>query len=67
MREPGPLGGSVSASVVDESLEGMIDGMLALTPEERLRENDRMVRTLLLLQQNDAAPDDREPPSIHTP
>ncbi len=31
---------------VDESL---IDAMLALTPEERLRHNDRMLRTIELL------------------
>ena len=33
---------------VDESL---IDAMLALSPEERLRQNDRMVRTILQLRQ----------------
>jgi hypothetical protein len=64
MRQPGPPDGNAAASIVDES---RIDEMLALSPEERLRENDRMVRTLLLLQQNDAAPDDRISPSIHTP
>jgi hypothetical protein len=36
------------SSVVDETL---IDAMLALSPEERLRHNDRMVRTILLLRQ----------------
>ena len=35
-------------AVVDESL---IDVMMALSPEERLRLNDRMVRTILLLRQ----------------
>jgi hypothetical protein len=62
MRQPGPP--DALASVVDES---RIDEMLALSPEERLRENDRMVRTILLLQQSVAAPDDRVPQSIHTP
>jgi hypothetical protein len=33
---------------VDESL---IDAMLALSPEERLRQNDRMIRTVELLRQ----------------
>jgi hypothetical protein len=33
---------------VDESL---IDAMLALSPEERLRHNDRMLRTIELLRQ----------------
>jgi hypothetical protein len=33
---------------VDESL---IDAMLALSPEERLRQNDRMVHTILQLRQ----------------
>ena len=33
---------------VDESL---IDEMLALSPEERLRHNDRMLRTIELLRQ----------------
>lgn len=33
---------------VDESI---IDAMLALTPEERLRQNDRMIRTIELLRQ----------------
>jgi hypothetical protein len=35
-------------SLVDESL---IDEMLALSPEERLRHNDRMLRTIELLRQ----------------
>ena len=35
-------------SEVDESL---IDEMLALSPEERLRHNDRMLRTIELLRQ----------------
>ena len=39
--------------LVDESL---IDAMLALSPEERLRQNDRMLRTIRLLQQGVAAP-----------
>lgn len=63
MRESGLLDSNVSAFLsVDESL---IDTMLALSPEERLRENDRMVRTILLLQQSvaarDSRPDDRVP------
>ena len=36
---------------VDESL---IDEMLALSPEERLRHNDRMLRTIELLRQGKA-------------
>jgi hypothetical protein len=47
-------------SLVDESL---LSAMLALSPEERLRQNDRMVRTILLLRQGLAAKaeqDDRE-------
>lgn len=46
---------------VDESL---LDAMLALSPEERLRQNDRMVRTLLLLRQglpSQTAPDAVDP------
>jgi hypothetical protein len=39
-------------SFVDESL---IDAMMALSPEERLRQNDRMVRTVLLLREALAA------------
>jgi hypothetical protein len=35
-------------SAVDASL---IDAMLALSPEERLRHNDRMLRTIELLRQ----------------
>ncbi len=34
--------------LVDETL---IDAMLALSPEERLRQNDRMLRTIRLLQE----------------
>ena len=45
-------GGASDSALVDESLdESLIDAMLALSPEERLRQNDRMVRTILLLQQ----------------
>jgi len=40
--------GASEAALVDESL---IDAMMALSPEERLRLNDRMVRTVLLLRQ----------------
>lgn len=43
-------------SLVDES---MIDAVLALSPEERLRHNDRMVRTILLLRQGLADGDER--------
>ncbi len=45
------------APPVDETL---IDAMLALTPEERLRQNDRMIRTILQLRQGltKKAPDD---------
>ena len=39
---------SGDSPLVDESL---IDAMLALGPEERLRQNDRMLRTILLLRQ----------------
>ncbi len=42
----GSVNDSTEAALVDESL---IDAMLALTAEERLRQNDRMVRTVLLL------------------
>ena len=40
------------ASLVDESL---LDAMLALSPIERLRQNDRMIRTVLLLKEGWAA------------
>jgi len=36
---------------VDESL---IDAMLAVSPEERLRHNDRMLRTIELLREGSA-------------
>jgi hypothetical protein len=46
-------------SIVDESL---ISATLALSPEERLRQNDRMVRTILLLRQGLVTePDARKP------
>jgi hypothetical protein len=41
-------GGASDPALVDESL---IDAMIVLSPEERLRQNDRMVRTILLLRQ----------------
>jgi hypothetical protein len=41
--------GASEPALVDESL---IDAMMALSPEERLRLNDRMVRTILLLRQS---------------
>ena len=44
----GSVNDSTESTSVDESL---IDAMLALSPEERLRQNDRMVRTVLLLRQ----------------
>jgi hypothetical protein len=47
---------SSEAGLVDESL---IDAMLALGPEERLRQNDRMLRTIRLLQQGVAASSSR--------
>jgi hypothetical protein len=37
---------SANQALVDESL---VDAMLALSPEERLRLNDRMIRTVTLL------------------
>ena len=45
-RESGPE--QTPSPVVDESL---IDEMLARSPEERLRYNDRMLRTIELLRQ----------------
>jgi len=39
--------------LVDESL---IEWTLALSPEDRLRQNDRMLRTVRLLQQGLATP-----------
>ena len=36
------------ASLVDESL---LDAMLALSPIERLRQNDRMIRSVALLRE----------------
>jgi hypothetical protein len=42
---------------VDDSL---IDEMLPLSPEERLRHNDRMLRTIELLRQGLAAKTGRE-------
>jgi len=43
-----PSGHDDLSSLVDVSL---IDAMLALSPEERLRQNDRMIRTILQLRQ----------------
>ena len=41
---------SAESALVDVSLDvSLIDAMLALSPEERLRQNDRMVHTVLLL------------------
>jgi hypothetical protein len=40
--------GASEPALVDESL---LDATMALSPEERLRLNDRMVRTILLLRQ----------------
>ena len=42
-----------AAALVDESL---IDAMMALTPAERLKQNDRMVRTIAMVRQAVAAP-----------
>lgn len=42
----GSVNDSTKSALVDESL---IDAMLALSPEERLCQNDRMVRMVLLL------------------
>jgi hypothetical protein len=39
----------------------LVDAMLALTPEERLRENDRMVRTIEELRNGFAAVRARDP------
>jgi hypothetical protein len=44
-RTPGP-------ELVDD---GLIDEMLRLTPEERLRQNDALLRTLLELEEGVAA------------
>jgi hypothetical protein len=38
----------------DESLESLIQAMLALSPEERLRQNDRMLRTIEILRKGEA-------------
>jgi hypothetical protein len=46
-------GEASESPLVDESL---IDAMMALSPEERLRQNDRMVRTILLLRQGRETP-----------
>jgi hypothetical protein len=50
------------AAMLDVSL---IDAMLALTPEERLRQNDRMLRTIQELRDGFAArrADDASPPA----
>jgi hypothetical protein len=40
------VSGDPGSALVDESL---IDATMAQSPEERLRQNDRMVRTILLL------------------
>ena len=48
----------VGASDVDVTL---IDAMLALSPEERLRQNDRMVRTIEGLRHGFAAVRARDP------
>ena len=44
--------GRPDSAAVDESL---IDSTMALSPEERLRQNDRMIRTVLLLREGWAA------------
>jgi hypothetical protein len=49
MSEHGDQDSDASASaLVDESL---IDAMMALTPAERLKQNDRMVRTIAMVKQ----------------
>jgi hypothetical protein len=56
------LDGVEPARTLDVSL---IDAMLALTPEERLRQNDRMLRTIQELRDGFAArrADDASPPA----
>jgi len=49
---PGSLPPERPAAVADVTL---IDAMLALTPEERLRQNDRLVRTIQELRDGFAA------------
>jgi hypothetical protein len=44
-----PSDDPAGATLVDESL---IDATLALSPEERLRQNDRMLRTIRLLRES---------------
>ena len=60
MNERDEQGLQAESAAVDESL---IDAMLALSPEERLRWNDRMLRTIALVRQGmptrDPAPDGR--------
>ena len=46
------VGDASDSAPVDESL---IDAAMALSPEERLRQNDRMIRTVLLLKEGWAA------------
>jgi hypothetical protein len=47
-RQDHPHSDDAQSSLVDESL---IDAFLALSPEERLRQNDRMIQTILQLRQ----------------
>ena len=46
------VGDASDSAPVDESL---IDAAMAMSPEERLRQNDRMIRTVLLLKEGWAA------------
>jgi len=46
------LGAATAAVIADVTL---IDSMLALSPEERLRQNDRMIRTIEELRHGFAA------------
>jgi hypothetical protein len=49
--DPGRTDENESA-LVDKSLdESLIDAVLALSPDERLRQNDRMITTILQLRQ----------------
>jgi hypothetical protein len=50
--------GDVDSGAVDVSL---IDAMLALTPEQRLRQNDRMLKTIQELNDGFAARRARDP------
>ncbi len=58
MKNGGPQSSDdTQAPLVDDSL---IDAMLALSPEERLRQNDRTIRSVLLLRQGLPSEDARD-------